>query len=397
MTYLKAISGHTGASGIRRYLERGGRALAVDLLNLGDPALCEDWAAEMDRMRRLAGNDTPWGGRPARTFKHYVVSPSPDDRVCLEDLRALATGWASRCFPDFEVAIVYHDDNEGHVPHAHVVVNNTSLDTGRRLQDPDPGALNGALQEESRRMGLSHFQGRVDGGPRDNEGHARRRPPGRQEREISSRGGYSWVADIRARVSVARDTSSSEREFLSALESLGVVARPASARTGGGWVYQLAGVTSRQVSGARLGTDYTREGVRARMAATRVATFDAAAAARDAIEVGDLSELGRVASAVDVVRSRGFRSLRGMDSAIARAEAEGRARDARLLSEARECCADHGLLPEAPPRGVGARQSMRHPTKRRSTDAPAARCDAGAGQRQRQAARGDDEQRGDAR
>ena len=49
MTYLKAISGHTGAGGIRQYLERGGRALAVDLLNLGDPALCEDWAAEMDR------------------------------------------------------------------------------------------------------------------------------------------------------------------------------------------------------------------------------------------------------------------------------------------------------------------------------------------------------------
>ena len=396
MTYLKAISGHTGAGGIRQYLERGGRALAVDLLNLGDPALCEDWAAEMDRTRRLVGNDTPWGRRRARTFKHYVVSPSPDDRVCLEDLRALATAWASRCFPDFEVAIVYHDDNEGHVPHAHVVVNNTSLDTGRRLQDPDPGALNGALQEESRRMGLSHFQGRVDGGPRDDEGHARRRPPGRQEREISSRGGYSWVADIRARVSVARDTSSSEREFLSALESLGVVARPASARTGGGWVYQLAGVTSRQVSGARLGTGYTREGVRVRMAATRVAAFDAAAAARDAIEVGDLSELGRVASAVDVVRSRGFRSLHGMDSAIARAEAEGRARDVRLLSEARECCADHGLLPEAPPRGAGARQSMRHPTKRRSADASTARCDAGAGQRQRQAARGD-EQRRDAR
>ena len=116
----------------------------------------------------------------------------------------------------------------------------------------------------------------------------------------------------------------------------------------------------------------------------------------DAIEVGDLSELGRVASAVDVVRSRGFRSLHGMDSAIARAEAEGRARDARLLSEARECCADHGLLPEAPPRGAGARQSMRHPTKRRSADASTARCDAGAGQRQRQAARGD-EQRRDAR
>lgn len=198
MTYLKAISGHTGAGGIRRYLERGGRALAADLINLGDPELCENWAAAMDRTRGLAGNDAPWGGRPARTFKHYVVSPSPDDRVSLEDLRVLATRWASRCFPDFEVAIVYYHDNRGHVPHAHVVVNNTSLDTGRRLQDPDPGALNGALQEESRGMGC-RTSGAGSTAVRGTTGDTR--GGGRQEREISSRGGYSWVADIRARVS----------------------------------------------------------------------------------------------------------------------------------------------------------------------------------------------------
>ena len=265
MTYLKAVSGHTGTGGIRRYLERDGRALAVDLINLGDPELCVDWAAEMDRTRRLAGNDSPWGTRRARTFKHYVVSPDPGDRVSLETLREVATRWARDCFPDFEVAIVYHDDNRGRIPHAHVVVNNTSLETGRRLQDPDPGALNGRLQEIARDAGLSHFRGRVDGGPRE-DCRVRRRAAGRPEREIAARGGRSWVADIRARVAIARDTSKSEREFLSALRSLGVEARPASSRTGGGWVYQLSGMTSRQVSGARLGTAYTREGVRARMA-----------------------------------------------------------------------------------------------------------------------------------
>lgn len=68
------------------------------------------------------------------------------------------------------------------------------------------------------------------------------------------------------------------------------------------------------------------------MAATPgVVAFDAVAAARGAIEVGDLSELGRVASAVEVVRSRGLRSLRGLDAAIARAESEGRARDASVF------------------------------------------------------------------
>lgn len=36
-------------------------------------------------------------------------------------------------FGNYEVAVVYHDDNERRIPHAHVVVNNTNLNTGHRL------------------------------------------------------------------------------------------------------------------------------------------------------------------------------------------------------------------------------------------------------------------------
>ena len=112
---LKTISGHTSAKGIRRYLTKEGRALAEDYINLEPPAPGRpfDWAEAMDRTRRLYGNDSAWRGRRARTYKHYVVSPDPKDRISLDGLRALATGWARKCFPDHEVAIVYHDDNAG--------------------------------------------------------------------------------------------------------------------------------------------------------------------------------------------------------------------------------------------------------------------------------------------
>ena len=57
MGIVKAISGHTGTRGVMRYLERGGRALARDFLNVDTPiegwegdlpryGAC-DWAAEM--------------------------------------------------------------------------------------------------------------------------------------------------------------------------------------------------------------------------------------------------------------------------------------------------------------------------------------------------------------
>ena len=88
------ISGHGSTGGIRRYLEKGGRALARDLFNLSYDerdagALGEDakeacaWDAEMDATRAAFGTDAPWRGKPARTFKHFVLSPDPGDDIDL--------------------------------------------------------------------------------------------------------------------------------------------------------------------------------------------------------------------------------------------------------------------------------------------------------------------------
>lgn len=230
---LKAISGHTSTRGIRRYLTKEGRALAEDYINLEPsvPGRPFDWAEAMDRTRRLYGNDSAWRGRRARTYKHYVVSPDPKDRVSLDGLRALATGWARECFPDHEVAIVYHDDNAGGIPHAHVVANNTNLETGRRLQDPDPKALARSLQGVAESLGMSPLEAVPRSGvaaraerrhPRPAARTRREEYVGRAEKELSDRGEYSWVADIRARVRVTRSVARSETEFRSLLGSLGV-------------------------------------------------------------------------------------------------------------------------------------------------------------------------------
>lgn len=230
---LKTISGHTSAKGIRRYLTKEGRALVEDYINLepSAPGRPFDWAEAMDRTRRLYGNDSAWRGRRARTYKHYVVSPDPKDNVSLDGLRALTTGWARECFPNHEVAIVYHDDNAGGIPHAHVVVNNTNLETGRRLQDPDPKALARSLQGAAESLGMSPLEAVSRSGvaaraerrhPRPAARTRREEYVGRAEKELSDRGEYSWVADIRARVRVARSVARSETEFRSLLGSLGV-------------------------------------------------------------------------------------------------------------------------------------------------------------------------------
>ncbi len=158
MPIVKPISGHTSCRGVYRYLTKKNRALAADYINLDVPERAEgrpfNWAEVMDETRRRNGNDRAWGGHAARTYKHYILSPDPEDGIGLDALRELATAWAERHFADYEVAIVYHDDNERGIPHAHIVVNNTNLATGNRLQDPDPKALKHSAQEMARERRL---------------------------------------------------------------------------------------------------------------------------------------------------------------------------------------------------------------------------------------------------
>ena len=345
MPYVKAISGHSGLAGARRYFERGDRALAHDYLGLDAPVTGEDghglpvygdyaWDEAMDARRAAEGNDAPWRGRPARTYKHYVISPDPRDGISLDGLRRLATRWAREGFTDFQVAIVYHDDNEGRVPHAHVIVNNTNLRTGRRLQDPDPGALNGLLQAISREMGLSHFDGRIDADHPDTRGAGSRTDyqkvhVGREESEIAGRDGYSWVADIRARVDVARGVAQGPEDFRRLLSSMGVTTRERRDGTD----YRKSHVTRELASPRR-----TRLPEQSRERITRIA--------RDAMEVHDLAELRRLASTVGTAQEVRAMSLDGLDLAARRARSRGDERAADRISQARDHARERRLLPE---------------------------------------------------
>lgn len=272
----------------------------------------------MDDTRSRWRNDTPWGGKPCRTYKHYVLSPDPKDHVSLDDLCKLTVAWTREHFGDFEVAIVYHDDNAGHIPHAHIVVNNTNITTGRRLQDPDPRELKHSLQRMAKERGLSDFdsaeerasvRGRVR--PRTLQAeHVRR-----AEREIAEKGGYSWVADIRARIRVARSITRNEDEFKRLLKSLGVEVEDNSAKARRrDWVFSLSGHPTWRVSGKSLGLGYGRESLMCGFslgAAGHLADAGErriAELTRSTVELGDLSELERLSEALTWLKGNRIRT-----------------------------------------------------------------------------------------
>lgn len=153
MTYMKVLSGHSSAKWIRYYLFKNDRALDKDFLNLTDRDWKgRDWAKVMDRTREIFGNNVPVKkDAKVRTYEHMIISlDEKDDGVELDDFRDFVNEWASKWFDSrgpegegigrFEVAIAYHDDNTAReaqgkqgILHAHIVINNTELETKRRI------------------------------------------------------------------------------------------------------------------------------------------------------------------------------------------------------------------------------------------------------------------------
>lgn len=386
MAVLKAINGHTGCGRIKDYLEKGGRALLRDFFNLSwdevedkglDAALKDevDWALEMDALRRDYGNDTPWKGQRAITFRHYVISPDPGDNIGLEGLRELTHAWVRKHFSDYQVAVIYHDDNRQRIPHAHIVVNNTNLETGRRLHIPNALDMNRSLQEVARARGLTAFDNEMPKG-RVGQGDPRTPPRPRTrwatyinkaERGILDAGAYSWVSDIRNRVSVAKVLSRNEGEFMRILELMEVeVAENSPQAPREDWIFSLAGQPSRKVSGERLGMTFGKIALSERF--ERIGSYhpDAASSrailsmATDAVEVNDVAELGSLAKAVETnVRYSIGSSVdygRRIETLQRRMEREPESKAAakcaeriQELAEAREYASRHSLVPDEVP------------------------------------------------
>lgn len=309
---VKPISGHNGCLNIQRYVEgkSGERVVAQDFLNIcaenGRDRL--PWSQQMDETRRLAGNDKPvmYDGslRRAICYTHYVINPDPRDEVDLETLRDLTMTWVSEHFGSYEVAVTYHDDSRTGTYHAHIVINNTNLETGRRwssdFKKRDMYRLNNALQNLALERGLSAFssdhvsmnEGEMTAsgknvstlGGRDRRWREHRheaqsrdrrrgghmpRPAtvksGERRRDtrrdaLTTRGEWSWVEEVADAVDVARRLARTEDEFLMVLARLGITVRENAKGTD--WLYVHPSSEARAVSGRRLGRVYTRGSLR---------------------------------------------------------------------------------------------------------------------------------------
>ena len=383
MPLVKCINGHTGCAATERYLERDGRAIGHDFINLAcierEDGSVIGWAAEMDEFRSLYGNDEPYRGKPAITYRHYIVSPDPADKIDLERLRELSIAWAQKHFGEYQVAVVYHDDNEHAIPHAHIVVNNTNIETGKRLHVPQPKELNRDLQQMARERELGYFTDRPSVFNRRAKGGetrtSQREHKGKAERRIEREGGYSWVADIRERARTARALSNDEASYRELLGVLGIELslNSPNARQRD-YLYAFSDHPSRKVGGEKLGRPYGK----------RELEFDWLMRSpfreeklrentKHAIRVKDLDELRRLARIVETIKDSNTASINGINREIMWFERQAKSSDSQQgrndaveklerLRQARQLATEHHMLPERAPEYIRT-----HPYSQRSS------------------------------
>lgn len=273
MTVVKAQSRHVACSrakGIQWYIEQKtpGRCIARDFLNVRARAQ-DEWAVEFDKTRMIEGNHLPYAGKRAVQYVHIEISPDPRDEATPEEVLSFAREWAAHWFGSgfepgklgcFQVAIGIHDDNESGIVHAHVVVNNTDLLTGKRLHagKKEAKGYQNFAQDMARERGWHYFDNTPDQRWIEAEKSlpfTERRaslgtgtPPTIAERRMRERGAVPWKDDIRTAVEAARTATVNEADARKLCSEMGVRARR---RADGETVYEVERDGERRAAAGR--------------------------------------------------------------------------------------------------------------------------------------------------
>ncbi len=183
---------------------------------------------------------------------------------------------------------------------------------------------------------------------------------GRAERELVNKGKYSWVEDIRNRVTIAMNLARNESEFKEILKLLNVeISENSPNNRRRDWIFSMTENPAHKVSGEKLGLIYGKESLQQRFmskAAYRPnsnSSRDIVKVAHKALKLKDFYELNELATSIEVCAKYSINSLDDFDLCIealsnrARRTSTPAAKDDLLiLKEAKEYIASKNLLPK---------------------------------------------------
>ena len=158
---------------------------------------------------------------------------------------------AEKLYPDYQTAVYTHLDGQNHILHNHIIINKVNLQTGKKLDERKGSAVERARNANDE---ISKEQGwKVIEPVREHQS--------RTEQDLTKKGQYSYMADLRGRIDTTmQDTSICDfKTFSDVLGQSGVIVR----ERGQSFSYAFLDANNKQrrARGKRLGTDYDKEAI----------------------------------------------------------------------------------------------------------------------------------------
>ncbi|TLQ02820.1 relaxase [Pediococcus stilesii] len=224
------------------------RAVAVGGTNGIDPVI----AKEQFKAVQQAFNQTARRNQVLRITQSFALNElDPTNTRDWQRANDLGCELAEKLYPDYQTAVYTHLDGQNHILHNHIIINKVNLQTGKKLDERKGSAVERARNANDE---ISKEQGwKVIEPVREHQS--------RTEQDLTKKGQYSYMADLRGRIDTTmQDTSICDfKTFSDVLGQSGVIVR----ERGQSFSYAFLDANNKQrrARGKRLGTDYDKEAI----------------------------------------------------------------------------------------------------------------------------------------
>ena len=222
------------------------RAVAVGGINGIDPVI----AKEQFKAVQQAFNQTARRNQVLRITQSFALNElDPTNTRDWQRANDLGCELAEKLYPDYQTAVYTHLDGQNHILHNHIIINKVNLQTGKKLDERKGSAVERARNANDE---ISKEQGwKVIEPVREHQS--------RTEQDLTKKGQYSYMADLRGRIDTTmQDTSICDfKTFSDVLAKSGVNVSVRGQNVS--YAFLDANKKQRRARGKRLGTDYEKE------------------------------------------------------------------------------------------------------------------------------------------
>ena len=206
MPLFKGLSSKSTPKKAIEYITRGDKAAYVSVRNLFED---EDYAEQFADTMRLFGKGKKFD---ERKYYHFKLSCARKDNVSPEQAHLYAQELAAILFLDDECVIATHTDTK--TVHSHIIVNAVNPITGRKLRITESDYTK--MKDEANRLGSDFGYTSTDFRKKAKNKRTN------EEQHIILKGGTSWKEDLREVIEEAKQTSTTQEEFIAHLKLYGV-------------------------------------------------------------------------------------------------------------------------------------------------------------------------------